>query len=129
MRKFGTALATLGLAATALLIPATAAQAESGSTHQSTEASVMATKYYFNTWRNATSYKYRNLDAPMGKLWAGNNYFYCQAKGEAVIDGGGNRNDWWAKTDDDNGNTNVWVPATAFSVGGDWEAIPGLPKC
>ncbi|MFE4591088.1 hypothetical protein [Streptomyces laurentii] len=129
MRKFGTALATLGLAATALLIPATAAQAESGSTHQSAEASVMATKYYFNTWRNATSYRYPSTSTPVGVLWAGRNYFYCQVSGERVVDSAGNYNYWWAKTDDDSGNTGVYISATAFSVGGKDQAIPGLPKC
>ncbi|BAU85561.1 hypothetical protein SLA_4677 [Streptomyces laurentii] len=129
MRKFGTALATLGLAATALLIPATAAQAESGSTRQSAEASVMATKYYFNTWSNATSYRDASNFAPMGTLWAGRNYFYCQEAGQRVWDSANNYNYWWAKTDDDSGHSGVYVSATAFSVGGNDQPIPGLPKC
>lgn len=81
-----------------------------------------------HVWRNAPSYiggaDYRRV----GTLYAGNNYFYCQGKGVTKTVGD-YKNNWWLKTDDDNGNTNVWVNAVNVSGGGNFEPISGVPKC
>ncbi|MFI0979936.1 hypothetical protein ACH4SP_23395 [Streptomyces sp. NPDC021093] len=130
MRRTRSMIAALGatVAGAAVLVAPGVAQADTPASAQTAQVQIQG-KYYFNTWRNAVSEKYRDVSHPMGNLWAGNNYFYCQAKGQAVYDGANNHNDWWALTDDDNGNKRVWVSATAFSKGGPWEPIPGLPRC
>ncbi|MFE9400054.1 hypothetical protein [Streptomyces flavidovirens] len=83
-------------------------------------------KYNCNVWKTAPTYFAGNVRA--GTLYAGTNYFYCQAKGSTVhMDG--YSNDWWAKTDDDSGNRNVWVNVVYLSGGGNYEPVPGLPWC
>lgn len=133
MRKTRSTIAVVGATvagAAALLSPgvAQADTAVASAPAASSQVQIQG-KYYFNTWRNAVSQKYADLSHPMGNLWAGSNYFYCQKKGQAVYDGANNHNNWWALTDDDSGNKKVWVSATAFSKGGPWEPIPGLPRC
>lgn len=96
-----------------------------------------ASKYYYNTWTTANSYHWVGNGHPHwmktgGKLFAGRNYFYCQfnwGENQRYTDKWGNTNTWWAKTDDDSGNKKVWVSATVFTVGGQNEPIPGLPRC
>ncbi|MFJ9582891.1 hypothetical protein [Streptomyces acidicola] len=106
--------------ASVLVVPG-AAQADSSAT---------AAKYYYTTWSNARSVKDPDkLDPPVGRLWAGRNYFYCQTEGYVASDDHGNRNVWWARTDDDSGNRDVWISAIHFTVGGNFEPIPGLPRC
>lgn len=91
-----------------------------------TTEDVEAAKVWKNVWRNAPSFYWS--DGRAGTLWAGSNYFYCQAKGSThVVDG--YKNNWWLKTDDDNGNTNVWVNAVNISGGANFEPIAGVPFC
>jgi hypothetical protein len=52
-----------------------------------------------------------------------------RGENQRYTDKWGNTNTWWAKTDDDSGNKKVWVSATVFTVGGQNEPIPGLPRC
>lgn len=63
-----------------------------------------------------------------GYLYAGNNYFHCQIQ---AIDWefNGYENNWWLKTDDDHGNTDVWVNAVYVSGGANFEPIAGVPYC
>ncbi|TWE13144.1 NlpC/P60 family protein [Rudaeicoccus suwonensis] len=85
-------------------------------------------KYYENVWMNAPSYRSTSLASRAGTLDSGQNYFYCQTKGQEVAAQGYN-NDWWLKTDDDSGNSGVWVNAIYVSTGSNNGSIPGVPTC
>ncbi|CAM5568795.1 serine/threonine-protein kinase [Streptomyces purpurascens] len=84
-------------------------------------------KYNCQVWKTADSYTASGTK--VGILKAGTNYFYCQQnQGRRETDGRWT-NVWWAKTDDDSGNTNVWV-SDVYVKGGDNDApVPGLPVC
>ncbi|MFC9132517.1 protein kinase [Streptomyces sp. NPDC057099] len=84
-------------------------------------------KYNCQVWKTADSYTASGTK--VGVLNAGTNYFYCQQNlGRRETDGRWT-NVWWAKTDDDSGNTNVWV-SDVYVKGGDNDGpVPGLPVC
>ncbi|MET9685971.1 serine/threonine protein kinase [Streptomyces coeruleorubidus] len=84
-------------------------------------------KYNCTVWKTADSYTASGTK--VGILNAGTNYFYCQQNlGRRETDGRWT-NVWWAKTDDDSGNTDVWV-SDVYIKGGDNDApVPGLPLC
>ncbi|MFF7311288.1 protein kinase [Streptomyces sp. NPDC008137] len=84
-------------------------------------------KYNCQVWKTADSYTASGTK--VGVLKAGTNYFYCQQNlGRRETDGRWT-NVWWAKTDDDSGNTNVWV-SDVYVKGGDNDGpVPGLPVC
>ncbi|MGW7416473.1 hypothetical protein [Streptomyces sp. NPDC054863] len=131
MRRTRTIIAAVGatVAGAAVLVTPGVAQADSAAAPAASQVKIQG-KHYYHTWRSAYSYASpTTTSAKKGVLYAGRNYFYCQVKNQPHHDEHGNKNDWWAKTDDDKGNKNVWVSATAFSKGGDWEPIPGLPRC
>ncbi|WP_035805424.1 hypothetical protein [Kitasatospora mediocidica] len=111
--------AVLGVAT--LLLPAAAAQASDGCTARGDGT------YNCNVWTYAPSF-YENNVATGGGVHAGTNYFYCQATGSEV-NLNGYHNNWWAKTDDDNGHKNVWVNVVYLSGGANDQAEPGLPLC
>ncbi|OSZ55382.1 hypothetical protein OQI_38860, partial [Streptomyces pharetrae CZA14] len=78
-------------------------------------------------WSTAKSYTAAGAEA--GVLHAGTNYFYCQANLGRRETSGEWTNVWWAKTDDDSGNADVWV-SDVYIQGGDNDApVPGLPVC
>ncbi|MEV8592321.1 serine/threonine-protein kinase [Streptomyces sp. NPDC052012] len=84
-------------------------------------------RYNCQVWRTATSYTASGTEA--GILNAGTNYFYCQQNLGRRETHGEWTNVWWAKTDDDSGNTDVWV-SDVYIRGGDNDApVPGLPVC
>ncbi|MFJ3160786.1 serine/threonine-protein kinase [Streptomyces kanasensis] len=84
-------------------------------------------KYNCTVWRTATSH--RGDGSQAGVLNAGTNYFYCQSDLGRRETHGEWTNVWWAKTDDDSGNTGVWV-SDVYIRGGDNDApLPGLPHC
>ncbi|MFE5484932.1 protein kinase [Streptomyces sp. NPDC056527] len=84
-------------------------------------------KYDCEVWRTAKSY--RHDGGEMGILNAGTNYFYCQVDLGRRETYGQWTNVWWARTDDDSGNTNVYV-SVVYIKGGDNDApLPGLPVC
>ncbi|MFI6937895.1 protein kinase [Streptomyces sp. NPDC050418] len=84
-------------------------------------------KYNCKVWRTAKSYTRSGAEA--GVLNGGTNYFYCQSNLGRRETYGEWTNVWWAKTDDDSGNTNVWV-SDVYIEGGDNDApVPGLPVC
>ncbi|MDH6109956.1 hypothetical protein P3T36_005126 [Kitasatospora sp. MAP12-15] len=128
MGKLNRRLAGLGisavLGAATLLAPAAAAHAapaDSGCTARSDG------KFDCNVWTYAPSYFVNNV-ATGGGLHAGVNYFYCQAKGsEYHLDS--YQNNWWALTDDDNGNKSVWVNVVYLSGGSNDQPEPGLKTC
>ncbi|MFD5163788.1 protein kinase [Streptomyces hawaiiensis] len=84
-------------------------------------------KYDCQVWKTADSYTASGTK--VGILNAGTNYFYCQQNLGRRETSGEWTNVWWAKTDDDSGNTNVWV-SDVYIKGGDNDApVPGLPLC
>ncbi|MEU9166414.1 serine/threonine-protein kinase [Streptomyces sp. NPDC048420] len=84
-------------------------------------------KYNCTVWKTATSYTASGAEA--GVLYAGTNYFYCQSNLGRRETSGEWTNVWWAKTDDDSGNTGVYVSDVYVKGGDNDEPVPGLPVC
>ncbi|MEV5974140.1 protein kinase [Streptomyces sp. NPDC051921] len=84
-------------------------------------------KYDCQVWR--TEKTYRHDGGEMGILNAGTNYFYCQVDLGRRETYGQWTNIWWARTDDDSGNTNVYFSVVYLKGGGNDQPIPGLPIC
>ncbi|MEW2155693.1 protein kinase [Streptomyces sp. NPDC007189] len=84
-------------------------------------------RYDCQVWRTATSYTASGTRA--GTLNAGTNYFYCQANLGRRETYGRWTNVWWAKTDDDSGNTGVYVSDVYLKGGNNDAPVPGLPVC
>jgi len=84
-------------------------------------------KYNCTVWRTAKSYTASGTE--VGVLGSGTNYFFCQENLGRRETYGKWTNVWWAKTDDDSGNANVYV-SDVYIQGGDNDApVPGLPVC
>ncbi|MEU1409380.1 protein kinase [Streptomyces sp. NPDC005728] len=84
-------------------------------------------KYNCQVWRAAKSYTASGAEA--GVLDAGTNYFFCQTNLGRRETYGRWTNVWWARTDDDSGNTGVYVSDVYLKGGGNDEPVPGLPAC
>ncbi|MES4903932.1 MULTISPECIES: protein kinase [unclassified Streptomyces] len=84
-------------------------------------------KYNCEVWRTATSYTASG--EPVGTLNQGLNYFYCQQNLGRRETYGKWTNVWWAKTDDDSGNTNVFISDVYIKGGDNDQPLPGLPVC
>ncbi|WP_093719322.1 serine/threonine-protein kinase [Streptomyces sp. DI166] len=84
-------------------------------------------KYNCEVWRTAKSYTAAGTE--VGVLNTGTNYFYCQQNLGRRQSVGQWTNIWWAKTDDDSGNTDVWVNDVYVKGGDNDEPVPGLPLC
>ncbi|MFF7560422.1 protein kinase [Streptomyces pseudovenezuelae] len=84
-------------------------------------------KYNCTVWKTAKSYTASGAEA--GVLNAGTNYFYCQSNLGRRETSGEWTNVWWARTDDDTGNTGVYVSDVYIKGGNNDEAVPGLPVC
>ncbi|MEU5954529.1 serine/threonine-protein kinase [Streptomyces sp. NPDC047525] len=84
-------------------------------------------KYDCSVWRSATSYTASGAEA--GVLNAGTNYFYCQQNLGRRETHGEWTNVWWAKTDDDSGNSNVFISDVYIKGGDNDKPLPGLPVC
>ncbi|MGA5555310.1 serine/threonine-protein kinase [Streptomyces lavendulocolor] len=84
-------------------------------------------KYDCQVWRTATSYRADGSEA--GILNAGTNYFYCQSDLGRRETHGEWTNVWWARTDDDSGNTGVYVSDVYIKGGDNDRPVPGLPVC
>lgn len=84
-------------------------------------------KYNCQVWRSAKSYTASGNE--VGVLGSGTNYFFCQQNLGRRETYGQWTNTWWAKTDDDSGNTNVYVSAVYLKGGDNDEPVPGLPVC
>ncbi|WP_407289186.1 protein kinase domain-containing protein [Streptomyces sp. BP-8] len=80
-----------------------------------------------DVWRSANSYTASFQQ--VGTLNMGTNYFYCQAKLGRRETYGEWTNVWWAKTDDDSGNSGVYVSVVYLKGGANDQPIPGLPTC
>ncbi|MEU6117766.1 serine/threonine-protein kinase [Streptomyces sp. NPDC047117] len=84
-------------------------------------------KYHCEVWRAADSYT-GNYER-VGTLKAGTNYFSCQADLDRRETYGRWTNVWWAKTDDDSGNTGVYISVVYLKGGANDRPVPGLPTC
>jgi hypothetical protein len=84
-------------------------------------------KYNCEVWRAATSYTADG--AAVGSLDAGTNYFYCQQNLGRRETYGEWTNIWWAKTDDDSGNRDVFISDVYIRGGDNDKPVPGLPVC
>ncbi|WP_210586258.1 serine/threonine-protein kinase [Streptomyces sp. GESEQ-35] len=84
-------------------------------------------KYNCEVWMTAKSYTADGTEA--GTLNAGTNYFYCQANLGRRETYGEWTNVWWAKTDDDSGNTGVYISDVYIQGGDNDQPVPGLPTC
>ncbi|MFJ2949468.1 protein kinase [Streptomyces sp. NPDC087226] len=84
-------------------------------------------RYDCQVWRTAKSYTGSGTEA--GVLNAGTNYFYCQQNLGRRETSGQWTNVWWARTDDDSGNTGVWVSDVYIRGGANDAPVPGLPYC
>ncbi|MEV6652490.1 serine/threonine-protein kinase [Streptomyces sp. NPDC051219] len=84
-------------------------------------------KYNCQVWRTAKSYSHSGNE--VGVLNAGTNYFYCQADLGRRETSGQWTNVWWARTDDDSGNTDVYVSVVFVQGGDNDQPVPGLPAC
>lgn len=83
--------------------------------------------YNCEVYRTATSYTASGAEA--GVLNAGTNYFYCQQNLGRRETSGRWTNTWWAKTDDDSGNTGVFISDVYIQGGDNDQPLPGLPEC
>jgi hypothetical protein len=79
-------------------------------------------------WRTAASYRQPGANRA-GVLNAGTNYFYCQVRSSRRETSGRYTNVWWARTDDDSGNTDVYVSDVYLKGGANDQPVPGLPVC
>ncbi|MEU9480283.1 protein kinase [Streptomyces sp. NPDC048191] len=102
-----------------------------GSEHSSVPATACRSagggRYDCQVWRTAKSYTASGAEA--GTLNAGTSYFYCQSDLRRRETYGRWTNVWWAKTDDDSGNTGVYVSDVYLKGGNNDEPVPGLPVC
>ncbi|WP_405845012.1 serine/threonine protein kinase [Streptomyces platensis] len=80
-----------------------------------------------DVWRGAHSYT--ASFEQVGTLGMGTNYFYCQAKLGRRETYGKWTNVWWAKTDDDSGNSGVYISVVYLKGGENDQPVPGLPTC
>jgi eukaryotic-like serine/threonine-protein kinase len=84
-------------------------------------------KYNCYVWKETDSYN--SSHQQVGILHAGTNYFYCQANLGIRETYGQWTNVWWAKTDDDSHNRNVYVSDVYIKGGANDAPVPGLPLC
>ncbi|MEU5434192.1 serine/threonine-protein kinase [Streptomyces sp. NPDC020719] len=84
-------------------------------------------RYNCQVWHTAKSYTHDG--GRTGTLRAGTNYFFCQSDLGRRETYGKWTNTYWARTDDDNGNTNVYVSVVYLKGGTNNHPIPGLRIC
>ncbi|MFF0752476.1 serine/threonine-protein kinase [Streptomyces sp. NPDC004267] len=77
--------------------------------------------------RTATSTRYDGGE--MGTVAPGPQLFYCQVDLDHSATYGGRSSRWWARTDDDSGNTNVYVSVLHLSGGAGGGPVDGLRIC
>jgi hypothetical protein len=70
-----------------------------------------ATRYWVDTFANASVYASPTSTTATGTLYAGTNYVFCKVWGREIRDSSGNFNHWWLKTDPDVGPANQYVSA------------------
>ncbi|MFB7450605.1 serine/threonine-protein kinase [Streptomyces sp. NPDC056194] len=77
--------------------------------------------------RSATTTRYDGGE--MGTVGAGPHSFYCQVDLDRTETYGGTSSRWFARTDDDSGNTNVYLSVLHLSGGGGGGPVAGLRTC
>ncbi|MER8047970.1 serine/threonine-protein kinase [Streptomyces sp. NPDC094032] len=77
--------------------------------------------------RTATSTRYDGGE--MGTVSAGPQVFFCQVDLDRSESFGGSSSRWWARTDDDSGNTNVYVSVLHLRGGSGGGPVDGLRIC
>ncbi|MEV7281258.1 protein kinase [Streptomyces sp. NPDC093111] len=77
--------------------------------------------------RTATSKRYDGGE--MGTVGAGPQEFFCQVDLDHSETYGGRSSRWWARTDDDSGNTNVYVSVLHLRGGSGGGPVEGLRVC
>ncbi|MEU2951777.1 protein kinase domain-containing protein [Streptomyces xanthochromogenes] len=90
-------------------------------------APIAGGRFNCQVWRAAKSIRPNGSAA--GVLNSGTNYFYCQTDLGRRETYGKWTNTWWARTDDDSGNTNVYVSAVYLKGGDNNQPVPGLKTC
>ncbi|WP_226467728.1 N-acetylmuramoyl-L-alanine amidase [Luteimonas panaciterrae] len=89
-------------------------------------------KYWVDTYANASGYASPTSTTATGTLNAGTNYVFCKAWGRQ-IGSGSSYNHWWLKTDLDVGPAGQWVSAYYLSRWGNDEAKDNngtvIPDC
>ncbi|MFJ9562127.1 protein kinase [Streptomyces fuscichromogenes] len=79
--------------------------------------------------RNGGAKSYTGDGVKVGRVRQGAHSFYCQVDLGRRETHGQRTNVWWAETDDDKGNTGVYVSDVYIKGGTDDEPLPGLPVC
>ncbi|MER7188413.1 serine/threonine protein kinase, partial [Streptomyces hyaluromycini] len=79
--------------------------------------------------RNGGAKSYTADGVKAGKVRQGAHSFYCQADLGRRETHGKRTNVWWAETDDDKGNTGVYISDVYIKGGTNDEPLPGLPVC
>ncbi|MEX0168218.1 serine/threonine protein kinase, partial [Streptomyces sp. LMG1-1-1.1] len=77
--------------------------------------------------RSATTTRYDGGE--MGTVGAGPHTFFCQVDLDRTESYGGRTSRWFARTDDDSGNTNVYLSVLHLSGGSGGGAVAGLRVC
>ncbi|WP_086826496.1 serine/threonine-protein kinase [Streptomyces sp. NRRL B-24572] len=77
--------------------------------------------------RSATTTRYDGGE--MGTVGAGPHTFYCQVDLDRTETYGGTTSRWFARTDDDSGNTNVYLSVLHLSGGAGGGPVAGLRIC
>ncbi|MQY10407.1 Serine/threonine-protein kinase PknD [Streptomyces sp. RB5] len=105
----------------------TSGSSTGGSSPKPSCTSIGGGKYNCTVWGTADSYD--SAHRKVGVLYTGTNYFYCQVKTGWRETYGEWTNVWWAKTDDDSGNANVYISDVYIDIGENDSPVPGLPVC
>ncbi|MFD4507837.1 protein kinase [Streptomyces sp. NPDC058457] len=79
--------------------------------------------------RNGGAKSYTADGVKVGKVRQGVHSFYCQVDLGRRETHGRRTNVWWAETDDDKGNTGVYISDVYIKGGSNDEPVPGLPVC
>ncbi|NEC82509.1 serine/threonine protein kinase, partial [Streptomyces sp. SID7958] len=83
----------------------------------------------YNCHVGRTTASYTDSGTRAGVLRQGTNYFYCQQNLGRRETYKKWTNVWWARTDDDSGNKDVWVSVVYVRGGANDGPVPGLPVC
>lgn len=83
----------------------------------------------YNCHVGRTTASYTDSGTRAGVLKQGTNYFYCQQNLGRRETYKKWTNVWWARTDDDSGNKDVWVSVVYVRGGANDGPVPGLPVC
>jgi hypothetical protein len=72
---------------------------------------------------------YDDSGSKVGKVRKGVHAFSCQSDLGRSQTSGGVTSGWWARTDDDRGNSGVWISDAFIRGATNDQPLPGLPTC